>query len=81
LETVGEQYFVGMDTDGAIIKSDLPQRTWADVLKFRQDFSIRMTRPMPKNDAQFIVCVRRFRSTPLGVQSNGDPYLETRERR
>jgi hypothetical protein len=32
LETVGEQYFVGMDPDGTIVESDLPRRTGADVL-------------------------------------------------
>jgi hypothetical protein len=67
LKAVAEEYFGGAPLDNARVEADLDTRTWADVLKCRQNFAISVTQPVPSDDKQLIVSHHEFYATPLGI--------------
>jgi hypothetical protein len=76
LESVSDQYFDGMRLDGTSVGGDLEKRTWTDIFKCRQRFSIRMKGPLPNtNGKRFVIAIHDFYSTPLGVQAIPGHYL------
>src|SRR5215213_10049863 len=79
-ESVSEQYFQGMRTDGAILEVQLHPRSWNHVLRCKQLFSINMMRPTDKQN-RWLVSVHDFYATPTGVNELRGPLLELRQRR
>jgi hypothetical protein len=76
-ESVSKQYFGGMRTDEASLEVALRPRSWADVLRCKQIFHIKMVRPTGKENS-WIVSARDFYATPVGVNDLGGPFLESR---
>jgi hypothetical protein len=74
-DSVSGKYFGGMLTDGASLECVLEARTWADILRCRQSFSVRMKRPMANNNNQHVVTVHVFSATPISVYDRAPaPY-------
>ena len=75
LESVSKEYFDGMRTDGARIDGELAERTWSDILHFRQDFAITMVRAAgPPSNGQ-LVCTHQYRAS-FGIKERGRPVFE-----
>jgi hypothetical protein len=76
-ESVSKQHFSGMRTDAASLEVKLRPRSWNDVLRCKQVFHIKMVRPTGKEN-MWLVSVRDFYASPIGVNELGGPFLEAR---
>src|SRR5262245_29983824 len=81
LSGVSRQYFNNMNIEGAKLDARLQPRSWPHVFKCQQLFTINMALPVPGKSGEWIVGVRDYCATPLGVQELGRPYIEARELR
>ena len=81
LDSVSRQYFRGMNYDKATLESELQKRTWSDVFRCRQNFTITMKRmslniPTSKH---FVFRSRDYYATPIGIQERGTLNIGIRE--
>ena len=75
LKSVSAQYFNERRTDGASVESTLAKRTWSDVFKCRQRFSVRFKGPANAHDNRIFASCRDFYATTIGVQEMRGLYL------
>ena|SRR6478609_4300579 len=80
IESVGKKYFGGSNWNGASLDQQLHPRSWLDVAKCRQNFSLNMVAPMGAKGEQ-LVATREYCSRLFGIFEVSEPALELREHR
>ena len=70
LESVIAQYFgKKIPMDRVSVESECQKRTWTDIYRCRQRFSIGLKKPKPNTNGKTVLALcRDFYATPIGVQ-------------
>jgi hypothetical protein len=75
LESVIDQYF-GKNIRMVNVEGELQERTWTDIYRCRQRFSIRLKKPKPNTNGKTVLALcRDFYATPIGVQEMPGPTV------